>query len=385
MRAQQFFERDAGLELRQVRADAEVHAAGEAQVTRDLPGDVQLAGGRAELALVPVRRPEQHHHLLALRDLPAVERHGTRRGAGERLHRCLQAEELHQRVRDQGRVGRQPLALDVVAVEKRHAVRDQVAGRVVAARDHDEAEPEDVPVGQALPVHLRGRQRADQVVGRIGAARGDHVGEVGEHLRHGRLRVVPQRREAEPVVLQGRQRAHPRIEPRAVRLGDAQQVGQCEGRDGRREVTVQVRGIALRRLALHQPDPGAGELAEKVLQGGDPARGETVADQAPQDGVPRRIQHHDRGGEAQRADLVRIERQTLRGRERVRVSRRRPDVLEARQRPERRIVVVMDRVVVPEPPVRGIGVGLEAGIERVVDVRHGAASVLTGSVINAFR
>ena len=59
------------------------------------------------------------------------------------------------------------VARGVVGLEQHHAVRDQVAGRVVAAGHHDEAEAEDVPVAEPLAVDLGGHQRAEQVVARL--------------------------------------------------------------------------------------------------------------------------------------------------------------------------------------------------------------------------
>ena len=58
----------------------------------------------------------------------------------------------------------------MIVVQQHHPVRDQIPRRVIPARDHHETEAEDVPVGQALAVDLRGDQRAEQVVGRLGGA-----------------------------------------------------------------------------------------------------------------------------------------------------------------------------------------------------------------------
>jgi hypothetical protein len=95
------------------------------------------------------------------------------------------------------------------------------------AGDHDEAEAEDVPVGEAFPFDLGGDQGADQVVGGFASACFDLLAEVAEHLGHRTLAV--ELSDAQAVVLDGGERLHPGPEAVAVLLGEAEELGEHVG------------------------------------------------------------------------------------------------------------------------------------------------------------
>ena len=83
---QQLLEGDPGLQAGQVAADAEVRSAAEGQVSGDVSAHVELVGGVAELAWVPVGRAVEHHHLFPRRDGGASDRDVLNRRPAQPLH-----------------------------------------------------------------------------------------------------------------------------------------------------------------------------------------------------------------------------------------------------------------------------------------------------------
>ena len=252
---EQLLDRDPRLQPREVAADAEVRTAAEGQVATDLTTYVEPVGRLAVLPRVAVRRPVEHQHLLAGRDLDAVDLHVRQRGARQALDGGLEAQALHECVRDQRGVGQQQLALRHLLTREEDGVRDQ-AGRGVGTTGSDhEAEAEDVPVAEPLVVDLGGDEPTEQVVAGVLSSRGDRGREVLEHLAdhpHTRLRVgvatgvADQRVGVEALVLQTREGLHPRREPLPVGLRQAEQLGQHERGNGRGELGVQVHRLAVR-------------------------------------------------------------------------------------------------------------------------------------------
>ena len=96
-------ERDAPLEARQRRAQAEVRALAEGEAALRVAEQVE-AVGVGEGALVAVGRADQQHHLVAGAQLLAVQLDVARHQARERLGRVVVAQRLLDPARDQRRV-----------------------------------------------------------------------------------------------------------------------------------------------------------------------------------------------------------------------------------------------------------------------------------------
>ena len=197
---------------------------------------------------------------------------------------------------------------------------------------------------------------------------GDHLGEVGEQLGDAVSPSAPGGLDARAVqgqVLQRGHLLHPRAEPVPVGLRDAPELGEHEGRHGRGVVGVQVDGLAVRGAIVHLSEPGAGEGADRLLQPGHLARREAAADQAAQPGVHGGVEHHQVGREAELADLVAEEGHPTGRGERLRFADGVPDVLEPRERPERRRAVVgravVDGILVAQQAYPAYGSALKTG------------------------
>ena len=96
---------------------------------------------------------------------------------------------------------------------------------------------------------------------------------------------------------------------------------------------------------------------------------EAAADQRPQPGLHRRVQHHDGRRQAELVDLVAEEREARGRGEHLGSAYGVPDVLEPGQRPESRCAMVpfavVHGLVVAEPGVAGVGIGQERGVQWV--------------------
>jgi hypothetical protein len=130
----------------EVRADAEMNAVSEGQMTVGLPVDAYLVRF-VEGSLVPVGRREPQAHPVALRDLLAGDAYILDGGAGQERDRAVVAEELLDRGREQARIGDEPLTLADVDTELGQGAKAEFPGRGHAADDDREADLVDLRVG----------------------------------------------------------------------------------------------------------------------------------------------------------------------------------------------------------------------------------------------
>ena len=249
---------------------------------------------------------------------------------------------------------RRRVALLGVQGEHADAVGDELRGGLVPARDQEQAEADDLLVGERGPVDLRLHQRAEDVVGRALPAR--HRELVGQHRdlhrslrgRGWRHRVAGLAREEVVGPLPGV----------VVTVG-----GDAEhGADDRRR---QQRGELVHHVELVTPvesvEQRARPLAHARFELGDAARREPARDQLAHLRVLGWVELDHR---LDRSIGV-LDRDALGGRVRAGVVQPAQDVVEARQRPEVHALVVVQRRVVAQPRVRGVRVAMESVVERV--------------------
>ena len=65
-----------------------------------------------------------------------------------------------------------------------HGVADQTDGRLVTGDDQQDDHPEHLLLGEGVALVAGGQERADEVVRRRGAARGEELAEIGDELAH---------------------------------------------------------------------------------------------------------------------------------------------------------------------------------------------------------
>jgi hypothetical protein len=104
----------------------------------------------------------------------------ARRGARHVLDRAHPAQHLLDRGGNARRVTRQGLELLGGAQQLVHAAAQDVARRLVAADQDEQALHQQIVFAEPLAVDLGVDQNAHEVVARMGAAVGDHVALVGE-------------------------------------------------------------------------------------------------------------------------------------------------------------------------------------------------------------
>ena len=125
-----------------------------------------------EDALVEVGRRVPDDHLVARPDLRPAQLDVAGGGAAEVQHRRRPAQDLLDRGRHERRVGAQPRHLVGVVHERLHAVRDRLAGGLVAGDDEQQEHRVELLLGQALPVDLGlDELRHDVVAGVLAGAR----------------------------------------------------------------------------------------------------------------------------------------------------------------------------------------------------------------------
>ena len=144
---------------------------------------VEFAGVRTELALVTVARPVHQQHPAAGRHGGVADGHVASDGAGQRLGRRGEPQELVDGAGDQVGLFDEQTPLVGSLVQQLHRTAQHAGGGVVSAGDHREREGQhrqhagDVAVG----ADTRGNQMRDGVVFGFGAAAFDQLGEVGHH------------------------------------------------------------------------------------------------------------------------------------------------------------------------------------------------------------
>ena len=278
---------------------------------------------------------------------------GARRRAREPLHRRAPPQHLLDCARDECKVVEEERPLVGELREREHAVADEVRRRLGARHDEEEAEPEDLVVGELLAVDLRGDERGHEVVGGCGPSGGDDLAEVPDD-RAGR--GAPRLHGLGTVDVLVHDRVGPRAELLTVLWCYPDQVAHDRHRERAAERGHEIHRLTGRGSLDHRVDRLVGELAHPRLERGDGPRREAARHELAELRVAR-VVHHDQVGE-RRARLT-LERDPLTGAERGRVVGGPQHVLEARERPEAAGVVVVHGRLVPEAPIDGVRVGLE--------------------------
>ncbi len=145
----------------------------ERQVVVRIAGDIELLGVLEDL-LVEVGGLEEQDHLLALLELGAVELGVFGDGARHVLHRSGPAQHLFDRIGQQVQVLDQALVLIGVTHQLSGAARQRVPGGLVAADQQQQHLGDDLVILELLTLHLRVHEHADEIVGRVCLALGDH-------------------------------------------------------------------------------------------------------------------------------------------------------------------------------------------------------------------
>ena len=343
-----------------------MHALTEPQVAEPPPPHVEPVRV-TEPPLVPVRRAVDQHHPAAGRDRHPVQRHLARRGPADQLQRGSEPDRLLHGVRDERRVLPQDRALVRVLGEQLEQRPDEPGGALHAAQEQHHHQAEDlrggaeVLLGKRHAVDLGGDDVGHQVRARPGAPLPQQVDEVGLDTGGGGL---GHRGEPGVVGLAVLELVHPPVEllpALRTRRGQAEQVEEHLVRRRPGQFLGQVHGAAVPPGVDQAADHGA----DRVLPLGDAVRQQLRLDHPADLVVPRVV---DVGQEPGAALVLRgvVDVDALVGQERLRVRRRRPDVLEPGQRPPVPLLAVEHRGLVAHPAVHRERVGLELLAERVV-------------------
>ena len=228
-------------------------------------GDIE-AVGVDEHGGIAVRGAIIHDHLLALGNPLAFHFGIAGRGAPHVDDRGYHPRDLVHRIGQQAAVGLQLRLFARVFGEQLHGAGDRVARRVVA-REHDQ-QPRPVQIGirQRLAFNHRIGDRAHQVGLRIGAALGQHVPAVFEHLADILVEQLDERRDLRAEfaaagdllglfggdLLRHFEEVDPADEALAILQRHAQHLAQGEDRQALREFLHQV-AFAQRRHGIEQP------------------------------------------------------------------------------------------------------------------------------------
>jgi membrane protein len=172
---EQFLEQDAQLEAGERRA----RGSGDVRRRRTRRGRWVTArcrsGGGREHRFVAVRRRVEQQDAVALADLLAVDLDVAGGGAVHVAHRSRPPQHLLDRAGQQRRIGPQPRQLVGVSQQCLDAARDDVAGGLVAADEHEHRLEHDVDVGERVPRRSR-RSRSGSPGRRVAAAALGHLG-----------------------------------------------------------------------------------------------------------------------------------------------------------------------------------------------------------------
>jgi hypothetical protein len=287
----------------------------------------------------------------------------TSRVAGQVLHRCGQPQQLVHRRAHRGRVVEQHGPLVGSLVQQFEGPAQQTGGRVVAAGDHGEHEPDD-PLLVDRPLRSEPRH---QVLARLGPQPGDELARVGDELgqRLGRRHEVAGR-------VRGDDGVGPGVEATPVGARDPEVVGHEEA--GQRleedldDVDLAAPGVT------DAVQAGIDELDDPGLEGRHPARSHGLGHETPHRSVVGWVHHHDRGGTVlEQVHDVGIQGEAPRRGEGGGVAHRVEHVLEARQHDELAVVGIdgpVHRVVVAQPPV--VVPGIPPGVPTAEAIGPGA-------------
>ncbi len=311
-------------------------------------------------ALVAVGCAHEQEHRAALRHGRAVALHRLRHVPAHVRRGRLEAQELLDRVGDERGVVDQLATL--VGVLSEHLARppDEARGRLVAGAGDDGDVGEDLLAPQRarrarlvdeLGVHQLGHDVVGGVLDAPVEVLGEHLA-VDEVLRHllGLARLGAQPRVA--LV------AHRLL----VALGDAEQHADHAHRHLRAEVGDEVEpGFADERVEALRA-----VLADLRLERVDLPGREHAREQAPVDGVRRRVLEDEDAGRHLDARLDDLEDAAPSRDVGVPVDQRALDVVVAAQRVEVVLLVVVERRLLPEPGEHRVGVGVDPHVVRVV-------------------
>ena len=251
-----------------------------------------------------------------------------------------------------------------MAQERQGAVADQVDRGLMAGDEQEDARGEQLVLAQRVARFLGGDEAREHVVPRRGPALGDEPAEVlgegaaaGEALL-GHLRV----RRQQDGVETARDVHPPRLEALVVLDGDAEHLADDGHGQRIRELLDQVH----RPRALDSREQAVDDLLDVRPESLDHARGERLADEAPQPRVVRGVAIQHRQPDAGRdghAEARRHERgDRLLGE--TRVAQYRHDVLVPGEHPEPEGTVV-DGILGAQAMVGGIGISDELRIHRI--------------------
>ena len=193
-------------------------------------------------------------------------------GAAERLDRRDPAQALLDRARDPGRVGAEPGALVGVLGERDEPAGEQRARRLVAGDEQREQEDEELVGRQRPAVDLGAHEQRHEVVAGIAPASPRGAREEGVQLDDRAERLL-----GRPVGGLDR-RVGPAAEVAAVAVGDAEQLGDHEHRERRREL---VDGVDLDAGGRPFED-ARGQLADPRLEARRRSGGELAVHELPE-------------------------------------------------------------------------------------------------------
>ena len=169
MPAEDLLERDLALHPGQCRTEAEVGAVPERQVTLGAAPDVERPGGRPVLALVVVGGPDDEQHGLACLEGFTVELDVVRQRPVHVLRRVVEAQRLLDRVGDERRIVDEERTLLGMLGQQLDRVGEQLRRRLVAGDDEQDAEAEQLLLGERSAVDLEVEQIGDEPLALIGA------------------------------------------------------------------------------------------------------------------------------------------------------------------------------------------------------------------------
>ena len=339
--------------------------ASERHVFAGRPPKVQPLRIREHLRVV-VRPAQQRDHVVPGLDLHTVDLERLQHQPPCQLHRRVEPQQLLHRVPDDRWIVAEVPQLVGMPAQREQAVADEPRRGLVASNEQQRAHGDDLLVGELLPLLLRVRQRADEVLAGAAPARGNQPPQVlpERHARlGGLLHPVPRHHRVERVD----QVERPLLHLLAVLLRHAEQVADDGDRDGVREVGHDVERAPVGDLV----EDLRHELLHARVHRRHHARRERLVHQPAQPLVLGRIQEqHGRRdvpdplgiGKRRQEDLVHRRFPTVA--RHVRVAQQPLHVAMPRQhvRAGERLV---DRRGLPEPPVVRVRVLMDVGPERV--------------------
>ena len=206
----------------------------------------------------------------------------------------------------QAGVGPEAVDLRRVAEQGQHPVADQVHGGLEAGHEQQGDGAEQLGVGEPVALGLGRDQGAEQVGAGVAPALLDQVGEVPEQL-HAGGHALHEGGLVEVVVEQAGRARGPALEALPVGHRHAQQLADHHRRQRVGQVGQHVE-LAVAPLH-HRVEQLVDQPLDAGLEAVDGARGERLADQAPQPGVVGRVEEHHqvRPGLAHRALLRQVD------------------------------------------------------------------------------